>query len=57
MYSKNEEEILSYDLADLVVRGTCGYNVASTIVDLSNNEIVILRQGPISKEDILKVIQ
>ena len=54
---KNEEEILSYELADLVVRGTCGYNVASTIVDLSNNEIVILRQGPISKEDILKVIQ
>lgn len=50
------EEIENKELADLIVRGIPGNDKASTILDLSNEEIMILRQGPISLEDILNVI-
>ncbi|NLC96040.1 MAG: threonylcarbamoyl-AMP synthase [Erysipelotrichaceae bacterium] len=52
----NEKEIEEYDLADLIVKGKPLNNIASTIVDLSDNNIKVLREGPISLEDINKVL-
>ena len=53
---KNIEEVLSAKLSDLIVKGTPGNDKPSTIVDLSSKEIVILREGPISKDEILNVV-
>ena len=37
---------------DLVVDGKTSDNIASTVVDVSQDEIKILRAGKITKEDI-----
>ena len=42
---------------DLVVDGHTNDNVASTVVDVSGNEIKILREGKITKEDIQEVLK
>lgn len=42
---------------DGIILGEAQGKVASTIVDVSESDIKILRQGPISKEDILNTIQ
>jgi len=42
---------------DLVVDGKTSDNIASTVVDVSQDEIKILRAGKITKEDIEEVIQ
>lgn len=41
---------------DAIVLGEAAGKQASTIVDVSGNEIKILRQGPIQESEILKVI-
>ncbi len=42
---------------DLVVDGQTTDNVASTVVDVSRNEMKILREGKITKEDIQEVLK
>lgn len=42
---------------DYVVEGETSDNIASTVVDVSKNEIKILREGKITKKDIEEVIQ
>lgn len=42
---------------DLVVDGKTSDNIASTVVDVSQDEIKILRAGKITKEDIEEVIK
>ena len=37
---------------DGIVRGTCGCLSASTIIDLSQDEVKVLREGPITKAQI-----
>ncbi len=46
----------SCPLLDGILEGNVSYNKASTIVDLTTNEIKILRDGPIKIEDIKKII-
>lgn len=40
---------------DMIVKGECKGSVSSTIVDASEEELKILRQGPIDEDDIRKV--
>ncbi|MCI6271436.1 MAG: threonylcarbamoyl-AMP synthase [Erysipelotrichaceae bacterium] len=47
------DEIVMYNLADVIVNGETKEGIASTIVDLTGDDIKILRQGPISLDDIL----
>lgn len=47
------DEIVMYNLADVIVNGEIKEGIASTIVDLTGDDIKILRQGPISLDDIL----
>lgn len=42
---------------DYIVEGETSDNIASTVVDVSQNEIKILREGKITKKDIEEVIQ
>lgn len=42
---------------DGVVEGTAGGKLASTIVDLTGDNITILREGPISYEEIVKTLE
>ena len=42
---------------DYVVEGETSDNIASTVVDVSKNEIIILREGKITKKDIEEAIQ
>lgn len=37
---------------DGIVKGTCGCMSASTIIDLSQDEVIVLREGPITKAQI-----
>lgn len=37
---------------DGIVKGTCGCMSASTIIDLSQDEVKVLREGPITKAQI-----
>ena len=46
----------SCPLLDGILEGNVSYNEASTIVDLTKNDIKILRDGPIKIEDIKKII-
>ena len=41
---------------DGIVRGTCGCLSASTIIDVSQKEVRLLREGPICREAIDKVL-
>ena len=42
---------------DGIVEGTAGGKLASTIVDLTGDNIIILREGPISYEEIVKTLE
>lgn len=42
---------------DGIVEGTAGGKLASTIVDLTDDNITILREGPISYEEIVKTLE
>ncbi len=44
------------DKVGCYIEGSVGYNQASTIVDLTNDNVKIIRQGPVSLEDILNKI-
>lgn len=55
MNDKEVQEIFKSELG-YIIEGECLYQTASTVLDLTHDEIKIVRQGPIKKEDILKVI-
>ena len=40
---------------DFIVTGNAQKERPSTIVNLANNEVVVVREGPVSKEEILRV--
>lgn len=42
---------------DLIVDGKTSDNIASTVVDVSTNDLKILREGKITKEDIEEVLK
>ena len=58
MPALNSEEVFEIfgDSIDLVIEGVSGKQTPSTIVDLTGEEIKILREGPLKTEDILKAI-
>ncbi|MDF9825833.1 L-threonylcarbamoyladenylate synthase [Breznakia sp. PF5-3] len=55
----NEREVLEQldGRIDGIVAGEARANIASTIVDLTNNEMHILREGEISKQEILDILE
>ena len=55
---KSIEEIQEiFDNIDGILEGKVAYGQASTIVDCTSREIKIIREGPITLEEILKVIK
>ena len=45
----------AFEAVDLMIDGgECSYGAASTILDLSKERIEVLREGPITKDAILK---
>lgn len=56
MNSKEVEAVFG-DLVDYIIKGKADGGVSSTIVDLTGPEIKIVREGPLSKEDILKALE
>ena len=54
----NSDEVRSIfgEEIDYVIDGTSGCQSPSTIIDLTENMPKIVRKGPISEEDILKVL-
>lgn len=42
---------------DMVVKGMCGCKESSTIVDASTNAVKLIRKGPISEEEIMKIVE
>lgn len=53
----DQEVIKAFDKKDLlVVEGKCRSKVASTVVDLTGDDIKILRQGMISEEEIRGIL-
>ena len=56
MNSKEVEAVFG-DLVDYIIKGKAGGGVSSTIVDLTGPEVKIVREGPLSREDILKALE
>ena len=54
----NSEEVKNIfgNEIDYIVEGECVGGVASTIIDLTSDEVKIVREGPVSKEMILNVL-
>lgn len=42
---------------DLIVKGMCGFKESSTIVDASTDEVKLIRKGPISEDEIMKIVE
>lgn len=55
----NSKEVVKVfgDQLDYIVKGKATGKSSSTIVDLSTPETKIIREGPLSKEDIFKVLE
>ena len=55
----NSEEVKNIfgNEIDYIVEGECVGGVASTIIDLTDKDIKIIREGTITKEDILKALE
>ena len=54
--SSDEVESIFGDEVGYVFKGTCSGGVPSTIVDLTGEQVKILREGPISFDDIKQVL-
>lgn len=52
-----EEIIKTFPNLDGILEGNVSYGEASTIVDCTSNKIKIQRQGPISEEQIMKILK
>lgn len=55
----NSEEVIEVfkDEIPLVIKGKCEYNVASTIIEINNKNVNIIREGIIKKEEIERLIK
>ena len=42
---------------DMVVKGMCGCKESSTIVDASTDAVKLIRKGPISEDEIMKIVE
>ena len=51
-----DEIVKSFPNIDGILEGSVNYGISSTIVDLTNNNIKIVRNGPIELKDILEKI-
>lgn len=54
--SKEVEQVFG-DEIDLIIKGKATGGVASTIIDLTSEDIKILREGVINKEEVLKALK
>ena len=54
--SKEVKKVFGDDL-DLIVKGKATSNISSTVVDLTSPNIKVIREGVITKEQILKVLE
>ena len=55
----NSKEVINIfnEEIPLVIKGECKYNLASTIVEIKNKEVNIIREGIIKKEEIERIIK
>lgn len=55
----SSEEVLEVfkDEISLVIKGKCEYNIASTIIEINNKNVNIIREGIIKKEEIERLIK
>jgi len=53
------EEVINIfnDEVPLVIKGKCEYNIASTIVEIKDKSVNIIREGKITKEEIERLIK
>lgn len=42
---------------DMIVKGMCGCKESSTIVDASTDAVKLIRKGPISEDEIMKIVE
>lgn len=42
---------------DMIVKGMCGFKESSTIVDVSTDAVKLIRKGPISEDEIMKIVE
>ena len=55
----NSDEVINIfkDEVPLVIKGKCEYNLASTIIEINNKDVKIIREGIIKKEEIERLIK
>ena len=55
----NSDEVIEVfkDEVPLVIKGKCEYNIASTIIEINNKNVNIIREGIIKKEEIERLIK
>ena len=53
----NDNKLIFKNELDYIVHGKSGGELASTILDMSKKPYRIVREGSISKKDILKVVE
>ena len=53
---KDAEKILEEDKVDMVVMGSKVSSTSSTIIEIKDNKLVLIREGAISFEDIEKTL-
>ena len=55
----NSDEVneIFKDEVSLIIKGKCNYNIASTIVEIIDNKVNIIREGIIKKEEIERLIK
>ncbi len=57
--SINSDEVYEVfkDEIPLIIKGKCEYNIASTIIEINNKQVNIIREGIIKKEEIERLIK
>ena len=55
--NSNEAKQIFGNSIDLIIEGSSNSGIPSTIIDLTDKDIKIIREGTITKEDILKALE
>ena len=57
--SLNSDEVYNIFKEDVpvIIKGKCEYNLASTIIEINNKDVKIIREGIIKKEEIERLIK
>lgn len=55
----NSEEVINVfkEEIPLIIKGKCEYNLASTIIEINNKDVKIIREGIIKKEEIERLVR